>query len=274
MIDNSHYFSKIPQSVLVSGAALQSISHFVKTWAGHLLKVEADSVEKHPDFYAVHPHNKMRQINVETLREFNRNVYTSAQQGGRKVFVLYEADRLNISAANALLKTLEEPTPSSCIFLVTLRPYEILPTLRSRCWWIQLNEDRPSLPQVELQAWFLDVKKMVENSIKTPVSPLEIYGLLYRLQSFIAQQTLEEQPNDELLSNEEKIAQTAGAEKQIVQQIFQAIENILNEIVRTSPEAKHLYPRWIQSIEKCFKRTEVNFGTLPALEAFLLQFCQ
>jgi DNA polymerase-3 subunit delta' len=49
------------------------------------------------------------------------------------VLVVYEADRMNIPTANVFLKTLEEPTASTTILLLTTRPYSLLPTIRSRC---------------------------------------------------------------------------------------------------------------------------------------------
>ena len=50
-----------------------------------------------------------------------------------RLLVIYEADRMNLSAANIFLKTLEEPTASTTILLLTTRPYSLLPTIRSRC---------------------------------------------------------------------------------------------------------------------------------------------
>ncbi len=275
-MDNNVYFSKVPQSVLVSGNNIEVVSEFVENWAGKLLKVEDKIVKKHPDFYAIYPANKMRQINVDALREFNRNVYTTSQQGGRKVFVIYEADRLNTAAANALLKTLEEPTDSSSIFLVTTRPYDLLPTLRSRCWWVQIPLHGDQVLEENLQDWLTCFKELLIEYIKDniPVSPLKIYGLLYRLQAYVTQKSESIKVEDELLDEEAKIAQKSRLEKLIIQAVFKAIEECLSELVEEIPVARVYYPNWIRSLEISFGRTEVNFGVVPALEAFLLQFCK
>ena len=275
-MDTNLYFSKIPQSVLISGNALENIADFVESWSGRLLNTDVKNVKKHPDFYTIYPANKMRQINVDALREFNRNVYTTSQQGGRKVFVIYEADRLNTAAANALLKTLEEPTDTSSIFLVTTRPYDLLPTLRSRCWWIQIPPNENKNLEENLQHWLLCFKEIVVEFLKTKkaISPLKLYGLLYQLQSYINHTIESIKVEDELLEEEAQIAQKARLEKQIIQSVFKSIEDILSEIVKENAEAQIYYSNWIQTLERCFGRTEVNFGVIPALATFLLPFCK
>lgn len=274
------YFSKIPQSVLVSGASMEVVAQFVEIWAATLLGILPENINQHPDFHAVRPINKMRQIGVEAMRDLNRNVYTSSQQGGRKVFVIYEADRLNVAAANALLKTLEEPTSDASIFLVTVRPYDLLPTVRSRCWCIQYNEkaNKP-FTSAFMQDWLSQFKELVQcyGEKQQAISPLKIYGLLYRLQSYINQQKDLLDTEEETLEEEVKVAQKASLEKRFVQEIFEEIELTLSEIVHQSSVknvAHEHYSAWIQQLESCFSRIEVNLGAIAALEPFLLQFCK
>lgn len=276
-MDVANYFSKVPQSVLISGTSLADVTSFVENWSARLLKTSPQSVSKHPDFYVIHPTNKMRQINVEALRDLNRNVYLSSQQGGHKVFVIYEADRLNVAASNALLKTLEEPAPATSLFLATLRPYDLLPTLRSRCWWVQLptlaNTSQGDL-QTILELFRACVQSYVNGNI---IQPLEIYGLLYRLHSYIDQKKASLKFQNDTMKEEEQTAQKARLEKQCVQEIFIALERTLSQLIHDMPEnnvLKSLYPSWVQSLETCFRRTEVNFGVVPALESFLLPFCK
>lgn len=277
-MDPQTYLNKIPQSVLVSDQALDFAKRFVQQWAANLLKTSVEQIEKHPDYHAIRPLNKMRQINVDALREMNHDVYTSAQQQGRKVFVIYEADRLNLAAANALLKTLEEPTADSSIFFVTVKPYDILPTLRSRCWWVQLNTAKDTFQDESLQSWLQDFQILVLSYLKskTALSPLKIYGLLYRLQDWLTQKGETITVDDETLSEEEVLAQKAREEKQNIQTVFRALEGCLSDILpqaNTFININEWYPRWVSDLEHCFSRTEVNLGAIPALEAFLLQFC-
>ena len=269
------FLNKVPQSVLLTGTDLASLLQFFKDWAARLLQTSSDVLEQHPDFHCIRPTNKMRQIQVDALRALNREVYMSAQQGGHKVFGLVEADRLHTSAANAMLKTLEEPSPNTSIFLITTKPYYVLPTLRSRCWWIRVKASVMNSEEEALEPWLEAFKEKVVLYLKTrkALNPLQIYGLLYRFQAYLTQQQAYLKTNSEDLSEEEVEAQKAGYEKQFIQEAFQRIEIALSTLFH-SGKFNHnpsLFYQWIQLLETCYKRTEVNFGAVQALESFLLQ---
>jgi len=83
--------------------------------------------------------NQTRVIGVERVRDLRDFTELSSHLGGRKVIVINPADRLHPSAANALLKALEEPTPGTLFVLVSARPQQLLPTLRSRCFRLELR---------------------------------------------------------------------------------------------------------------------------------------
>lgn len=269
------FLNKVPQSVLLTGTDLASLLQFFKDWAVRLLQTSSDVLEQHPDFHCIRPTNKMRQIQVDALRALNREVYMSAQQGGHKVFGLVEADRLHTSAANAMLKTLEEPSPNTSIFLITTKPYYVLPTLRSRCWWIRVKASAMNSQEEALEPWLEAFKEKVVLYLKTgkALNPLQIYGLLYRFQAYLTQQQAHLKTNSEDLSEEELEAQKAGYEKQLIQEAFQQIEIALSTLFHSgkfNPNPSLFY-QWIQVLETCYKRTEVNFGAVQALESFLLQ---
>jgi DNA polymerase-3 subunit delta' len=87
----------------------------------------------HPDVVELDP--PAQQIRIEDAQAVVDEVWRSPIEGERKVVVLFDAERLrlNESAANKLLKTLEEPPPSAVIVLVTSAADQLLPTIRSRC---------------------------------------------------------------------------------------------------------------------------------------------
>src|SRR5205823_5296094 len=89
--------------------------------------------ENHPDSFALRPAGKMRQISADATRELIGKVQVSPTLAPRKVAVIYECDRMNLTAANIFLKTLEEPPANTTLLLLTTRPYALLPTIRSRC---------------------------------------------------------------------------------------------------------------------------------------------
>ncbi|VBB68536.1 DNA polymerase III delta prime subunit [invertebrate metagenome] len=73
------------------------------------------------------------QIVVEDIRDLSRFLTLTAAEGGWRVAVIDDAESMNDSAGNALLKILEEPTSQSLILLVSHSPGQLLPTIRSRC---------------------------------------------------------------------------------------------------------------------------------------------
>ena len=69
-----------------------------------------------PDLFHLRPSGKMRIISVDKTRALISELNRSSNQGGAKVALVHEADRMKKAAANAFLKTLEEPPPSTFLF--------------------------------------------------------------------------------------------------------------------------------------------------------------
>ena len=78
-----------------------------------------------------------RTILVDAIRDLERHANFRPYEAKARFFMVDDADKMNDEASNALLKTLEEPPPTSHIFLVTSRPDSLLPTIRSRCQMIR-----------------------------------------------------------------------------------------------------------------------------------------
>jgi DNA polymerase-3 subunit delta' len=86
----------------------------------------------HPDVLVVEPGDS-GSIKIDQVRDVVDRAGYRPFEGRRRVVIIDEADALVAAAQNALLKTLEEPPPSSVFILVTSRPDLLLPTVRSRC---------------------------------------------------------------------------------------------------------------------------------------------
>ena len=89
----------------------------------------------HPDVGMVIPYK--RNILVDAIRELEREANFRPFEGGKRIFIIEDAHKMNDNAANALLKTLEEPPPTTYLILVTSRPDSLLQTIRSRCQMIR-----------------------------------------------------------------------------------------------------------------------------------------
>jgi DNA polymerase-3 subunit delta' len=95
---------------------------------------------QHPDVSWLEPEKKSRIISVDQIRALNLRLSQTAYAGGWKVGVILACDRLKEEAANAFLKTLEEPPGRTLLLLVTDQIQAILPTIISRCQKVVLEE--------------------------------------------------------------------------------------------------------------------------------------
>jgi DNA polymerase-3 subunit delta' len=93
----------------------------------------------HPDVIMIAPEGDGGQITVSVIRELEGSLSYKPFEGKWKIAIVDNADRLNQSAANAFLQTLEEPSPASILILISSRPDRLLPTIRSRCQRINFS---------------------------------------------------------------------------------------------------------------------------------------
>lgn len=122
--------------------------------------------ESHPDFRLLQPEalaaeggtsengkKPARQITVDQVRALADFSNLSSYRGGYRVVLVYPAETMNPNAANALLKTLEEPTGKMLFILVTHKPQHLLPTILSRCHSITvaMPSEQESLDWLEQQ---------------------------------------------------------------------------------------------------------------------------
>ncbi|KTD09456.1 DNA polymerase III subunit delta' [Legionella jamestowniensis] len=89
--------------------------------------------KEHPDVNRLQPEKAGGIIKIDQIRELQTIAFTSPQLGEKRVIIIHPAEKMNIAAANALLKLLEEPP--SCLFFVLIAEQisTVLPTILSRC---------------------------------------------------------------------------------------------------------------------------------------------
>ena len=99
--------------------------------------------------FLAEPESKSRKIVIEQIRDLEHTLQMCASEGRRKVAIISEADRLQPQAANAFLKTLEEPPKDSLLLLLSALPEALPDTILSRCIAIPLsaNGDRVSVAE-------------------------------------------------------------------------------------------------------------------------------
>jgi DNA polymerase-3 subunit delta' len=169
---------RLPHGLLVLGPAGIGKTRFLEALAAALLCespapdgracgrcdacgwVAADS---HPDLRVIDltvddDGKRAREIRIEQLRAIADFLVVGSHRGGYRVVLVHPADALNAVTANALLKTLEEPTPGLLFLLASARPDAIPPTIRSRCQVFALRGPGPA----EAVAWVREQNRSSE----------------------------------------------------------------------------------------------------------------
>ena len=124
-----------------------------------------------------------KQISVAQIRALNDVVNLSSHRSGYKIVLIHPAEAMNVAAANALLKNLEEPPPQTLFILVTHRPHHLLPTIHSRCRQIAMP-----VPDFNLAIDWLEKQgvKGAKDSLAAvgyaPLAALEYNDAEYRLE--------------------------------------------------------------------------------------------
>jgi DNA polymerase-3 subunit delta' len=140
-------------------------------------KIDGDN---HADIHWVRPESKSRVITVDQMRELMHEIHLKPNEAEFKVAVIAAADRLNPQAANAFLKTLEEPPAKSILILLTTDPQRLLETVVSRC--LRLNfgaEGGKALagPQME---WLKAFSEMAAAEQKSLLGRYRLLGVVLK----------------------------------------------------------------------------------------------
>ena len=93
--------------------------------------------ESHPDIFLLKADGQF--IRIDAIREIQKRIKCKPLEARMRAFIIDDADKMNDQAANALLKMLEEPSPSNILILVTARPYALPSTILSRCQHMRFN---------------------------------------------------------------------------------------------------------------------------------------
>lgn len=156
---------RIPQSLLIHGAAGLGKAEIAVRFAQTLLctasQVDACgqchscrlfAAGSHPDYQYVAPEDPGKAIRVDAIRKLINDLTLKPQYSGYRVFIIDQADQMNLSSANALLKTLEEPAEKTLLLLITERPSRLPPTILSRCQKLMIRGPRTEEAKRWLQA--------------------------------------------------------------------------------------------------------------------------
>ena len=283
---------RLHHAILLYGESLDALEETAKAVAQRLLGSDPD---KHPDLFTLRPQGKMRLIKIgsdsdkigtewppNTMRRLLREISQTSNRGGNKVAIVYEADRMNAAAANAFLKTLEEPPKGTTIFMLTTRPNDLLDTIRSRCISLRVDSDAEPLDDEQWRAWLDDFKNWQKSlmggvGVKIPIADamMRCYGLLARFDKILSRMTDEVadigEAETEELDADVIDAIVAGERRALRKRLFGEIEDACVSCALGGngvPAVK--LSRVVDTLEKSAGFTELNMPDTPALEYFML----
>lgn len=131
----------------------------------------------HPDLHIYNPYeNKIKRENIDNLID---NVNRKAFYKDKKIFIINEAEKMNLPAANTLLKTLEEPVADIIIILIVKNTSSLLATIKSRCQIIKFRSENLSniyITEDSIARWnYLELFLKIVNSDTIVIYDLEKY---------------------------------------------------------------------------------------------------
>jgi DNA polymerase III subunit delta' len=260
---------------------------------------------RHFDLHWLEPRSRSRQIVIEEIRDLNRIIATTSYCGGWKAAIIRYADRMNENAANAFLKTLEEPPPRTLLLLLSETGQMLLPTIRSRCQHLVVGTGA-CVPDEPWVAEVLDVLR-----IGAPRSALDAMTHAARLAGSLreVEAELTEEVTAELRSLSGEVRDGDEADRELEADIVKArVEARLKEFRESllrvmtywfrdvllcasgGGGAGYLFPadrpaiedqarilgragalQTLEAIEQCARRLADNFSPTQAFEAFFRQ---
>ena len=281
-------------AILLKGEDLQQLEQVALALAGSLL--ETNAPDRHPDLFTLRPAKKSRSIAVgsrekdepNTMRRLTRDLNQTSNQGGYKIAIVYEADRMHSAAANAFLKTLEEPPPRTVILLLSTRPYDLMETIRSRCFQFHIPSHGQEDNSPEWEAWLADYRGWVHWLHRQPeqargrpdAAILRAYGLIVRFAAHIeqvAEAAWKDQKDDlpDGMQDEEIEAMRIGLQKGVRDRLLISIEETTRlaalELSHHVPFPAARLTQAIAALESINGLLALNMKDDAAMEAFLLQ---
>lgn len=219
---------RLAHAHLLTGAPPSELESLGRGLAANLL--DAD-LEGHPDFFILRPESKSRRVSIAQVRQLEHSLSRKPHRAPLKVALILEAERMCLppaEAANAFLKTLEEPPDHSLLILTSDRPEQLLPTVRSRCLTFPILPDQNPSPIHGID----DLTRLWAESSEP--TALAAYRRASLLQSFLLSTrdrlNTQNDPEAEEEGDENESAQSANLAGQLVR----VREDIITHLIRSA----------------------------------------
>jgi DNA polymerase-3 subunit delta' len=285
---------RLAHAILLKGEDLALLESVALALAGAVLEAPGNP-EKHPDYFTLRPAKKSRSIAVgkrrentpNTVRRLINDLNQTSNQGGYKVAVIHEADRMNAQAANAFLKTLEEPPRQTLILLLSTRPYELMETIRSRCFQFKIPSRLRAYENPDWSRWLEDYREWIKWLHRDPDEArrqvgramLQAYGLISRFVDIVEAEgdlALKSQDPDTLksLADEElealKVGLLKGVRDKLLVEVEESSRLAAIQLSHEVPFPAQNLAQAIAALESATGLLALNMKDDAALEGFFL----
>jgi len=215
---------RLAHAHLLTGAPPAELESLGRGLAANLLDAE---LEGHPDFLILRPESKSRRVSIAQVRQLEHSLSRRPHRAALKVALILEAERMCLppaEAANAFLKTLEEPPDHSLLILTSDRPEQLLPTVRSRCLTFPILPNQNPTPIAGLEELITQWNQPAE------ANALAAYRRASLLQSFLlsTRERLADESEEE--DGENESAQSAASAGQLVR----VREDVISHLIRSA----------------------------------------
>jgi len=169
-------------------------------------KIDGDN---HADVHWARPESKSRVITIDQTRDLMQQIQLKPTEAGYKIAVIAGADRLNVQAANAFLKTLEEPPKKSVLILLSTEPSRILETILSRCLRLNFSTGARRELSAAQSVWLQQFSSAAAGEQKS------LFGRYRLLDSLLKQLAAIREQTEETLSARSPLEKHSDAEKSL-----------------------------------------------------------
>jgi len=257
---------RLAHAHLLTGAPPAELESLGRGLAANLLDAE---LEGHPDFFILRPESKSRRVSIAQVRQLEHSLSRRPHRAALKVALILEAERMCLppaEAANAFLKTLEEPPDHSLLILTSDRPEQLLPTVRSRCLTFPILPNQNPAPIAGLEELITQWNQPAE------ANALAAYRRASLLQSFLlsTRERLADESEEEDAENES--AQSAASAGQLVRVREDVISHLIRSAwLRTGSTLQPEIVREVEALEKLRFALARNVDQTLAIEVSCLR---
>ncbi|MDR1433359.1 MAG: hypothetical protein LBI61_03430 [Puniceicoccales bacterium] len=224
------------------------------------------------DFSCVRPTGAMAQISVDQIRELRARIYLSPKVCKKKFAAIFAAERMHNAAANAFLKTLEEPPADTVIFLTAAKPHTMLPTIAGRCSITRLLSSDEIHESQEIRNWLASYSSWLHSLFGSASE--EKNRVITGMYSILASLEI-------LVNNATKGTADGGdfgdeqpGKKQIYATFFLKIERTTAEFFEGKPHLIKIFPLAISNLEAKAVLVSLNVNFMACVEVFLIEIFQ